>query len=596
MLTPVRALWALTRGARATYARAFAALFASALLLYAVPLVPRAVLDGVLTRDPAPSASVDTTLRLLGGRAFVADHLWVAALAMLGGTVAAGAFTFLCGRWSAQASEGIVRRLRERVYDHLQRLPCRFFDGAETGDLLQRCTSDTETVRLFFANQAVEIGRAVFMAAVAVPVMLAVDPRMAAVALVGMPVIAVYSVLFFLRIRKSFEAADEAEGDLTTVTQEALTGVRVVRAFARQDHEISRFATRNGAYRDADYRVYALMARFWSLSDLVTFGQQVLVVGAGIAWMLRGELAVGAFFYFLTAVHLLLVPLRQLGRIVADFGKATVAIGRLDAILAEAPEPAPLRPRPVPSRGGAIAVEGVTFAYGAGPPALIDVTLTIPPRSTVAIVGPSGAGKSTLVALLLRLYDPTAGAVRLDGVDLRELDTRALRRRIGVVLQQPFLYAKPVAENLRLARPTATEAEVEQAAVAADIHGALLRLPQGYDTLVGDRGLTLSGGQRQRLALARALLQRPDVLILDDALSAVDTRTERTILAHLAERRGRQTTLVIGHRPSTLALADRVIVLDGGRLVEAGTAADLRRAGGAWAELCGDAAPAGAAR
>jgi ATP-binding cassette, subfamily B, bacterial len=585
MLTNVRALWALTAGARRGYARAIGALVVASCLLYLVPLVPQAVLDGVLAPTAEPSALVHGTLTVLGGRSFVASHLWVPASAMAALTAAAGVATYLRGRWSAAASEGIVRRLREQVYDHLQRLPCRYFDTAETGDLLQRCTSDVETVRLFYSNHVVEIGRALVMLVMPLPVMLAVDPRMTAVSLVGIVPITGFSILFFLRIRRAFETADEAEGAMTTVVQEALTGVRVIRAFARQDHEVARFGARNAAHRQADNHVYAMMARFWSVSDLLTFGQQLLVVGVGVTLMMRGELAVGAFFYFLTAVGMFVFPLRQLGRIVADFGKATVAVGRLEAILREPVEPAPAQPVAVAAGAATVTFDDVTFAYGAGPPALRGLSLTIEPGATVALVGPSGAGKSTVVALLLRLYDPDAGVIRLDGVDLRDLDPRALRQRIGVVLQQPFLFAKGVADNLRLGRPGASEAEVHQAAVAADIHGAILAFEKGYDTLVGERGLTLSGGQRQRLALARALLQQPDVLILDDALSAVDTRTERTILRHLAARRGHQTTILIGHRPSTVALADRVFVLHGGRLVDVGTPAALLDRGGTYASL-----------
>lgn len=569
MLSSLRSVWMLTEGARSRYAAAIAAMVVASCFLYLAPLVPQAVIDGVLVPSTAPRpALVDAVLAVLGGPEFVGEHLWVAAIAMVALTAVAGVFTYLRTRWSAQASEDTVRRLRDRTYDHLQRLPCDFFDTSETGDLLQRCTSDVETVRLFLANHVVEIGRALIMFAVPLPVMYALDPKMTAVAVALIPLITAWSTLFFLRVRSAFKEADEAEGRLTSRIQENLTGIRVVRAFARQAHEEEVFAERNQAHRSLDYRLYRLMAVFWSISDLLTFAQQALVVGAGISWVWRGELAVGAFFYFLTAVGMFMYPLRQMGRIVADLGKATVAIGRVRQILDSPAEPADAGA--VLASEGEVVFDGVSFRYGTGDHALNDLSLTIPARSTVAFVGPSGSGKSTLVALLLRLYDVQEGSIRLDGRELRDLDRRALRRQLAVVLQQPFLFSRSVLENLRLGRGEATVDEVVDAARVAHVHEAIAGFEDGYDTHVGERGVTLSGGQRQRLALARALLRRPAVLVLDDALSAVDTATETAILRRLAERKGRQTTVLIAHRLTTVALADRIFVLDGGRLVQSG--------------------------
>jgi ATP-binding cassette subfamily B protein len=585
MFAATRSVWQLMHGSRARYAAAIAALVGASCFLYMVPLVPQAVIDGVLTEAPERSAIVDLTVSTLGGRDFLRDHLWVAAAVIVGLTALAGVFTYVRGRLSAQATETIVRRLRDRVYDHLQRLPCRYFDGAETGDLVQRCTSDVDTVRNFLASHVVEIGRALVMLFVPIPLMLAIDARMTGVALLLVPVITGFSVVFFLRVRAAFLQADEAEGRLTTTIQENLTGIRVVRAFARQAHEIEKFGERNREYQVLDERLYRLMARFWSISDLLTFMQTVAVVGAGIYLMAQGELPVGAFFYFLTAVGMFVYPMRQMGRIVTDLGKATVALGRLREILDTPEEPAPARPVQLPEVHGDIVLEDVTFAYGDAEPALRNVSLHVRARETVAFVGASGSGKSTIVALLLRLYDPTHGRVLLDGHDVRTLDPRVLRRHVGVAMQQPFLFSKTIEENLRLGRADAGRDEIVRATSTAVVHDTIAAFEDGYDTRVGERGVTLSGGQRQRVALARALLQRPSVLVLDDALSAVDTNTEASILAALEERRGRQTTILIAHRLSTVALADRIFVLDRGRIVQEGDHDTLRRAPGPYARL-----------
>ena len=586
MFDSVRAVWHLTSGSRGRYALAVAALVVASCFLYLAPLIPKAVIDGVLTNATPDDPLVQVPLRLMGGRDLVAEHLWIPALGMVGLTAIAGGATYLRARWSAMASEAIVRRLRDRVYDHLQRLSCAYFDRAQTGDLIQRCTSDVDTVRVFLANHVVEIGRALIMFFVPLPLMIHIDGRMTAVAVVGLPIIVAFSTVFFLRVRSAFEKTDQAEGAMTTSIQENLTGIRVVRAFGRRDHEADQFAHRNTTHRHLDEGLYRIMAVFWSVSDLLTFAQSALVVGAGVYWVSAGTLSVGAFFFFLTAVGMFMYPLRQMGRIVADLGKATVALGRLQEILDAPVESAP---RPVASDldlHGHIVFDRVTFRYGPDTaPALDALSLEIEPRSTVAFVGASGAGKSTLIALLLRLYDPQSGSIRLDGHDLATFDRIDVRRRLATVLQQPFLYSRSLVDNLKLGRPDATLDDVVAATRIAGVHTTIEGFDDGYDTAVGEGGVTLSGGQRQRVALARALLQRPAVLILDDALSAVDTETETAILEALADRRGQQTTILIAHRLSTVALADWIFVLDAGRLVQQGAHRTLIEEGGPYADL-----------
>ncbi len=580
------ALWTLMRGHRLRYAAAIAALVAASCFLYLAPLIPQIVMDGVIS-DDAESAPgfVLWSVNLLGGREYLAANLWLCAVLIAILTALAGIFTYLRGRWSAEASEAIVISVRDRVYDHLQRLPCRYFDRAETGDLIQRCTSDVETLRNFLTNQVVEIGRAVIMLAVPLPLMIAIDWRMTIASVILLPIVVGFSLSYFLRVKSIFKEVEVAEGAMTTTIQENLTGIRVVRAFARQEHEMAKFHERSDAYRALDYRLYQLMARFWSISDFLCFAQRSLVVIFG-AWLLAvGDLQAGAFYYFLTVVTMFVWPVRMMGRILTDLGKAVVALSRLEEILEETEESAPANPVSPDSLRGDLAFDGVTFTHGGSSPVLNNVSFRVRPGETLGVLGASGSGKSTIVNLLLRLYDYEQGSIRIDDIELRDMERSFIRRHCAVVMQEPFLYSKTIRQNVTLGRPSATEEELTEATRLACIHDSIEAFDGGYDTIVGERGVTLSGGQRQRVALARALLQEPTFLILDDSLSAVDTETEGMILEALRQRSGRQTTVLIAHRLSTIMHADRIIVLDHGRIVEQGSHAELIGAGGLYARL-----------
>ena len=579
-------LWRLTEGQRLRYAAAVVAIALANACMLGAPVVVGHALDVIKERDLAFAiAPLAWFARAVGGADRLVGYLGVSAIAAVLVTAVGALFMYLRGRWAAVASESLARRVRNALFLRLHNLPAAFFDNADTGDLVQRCSSDVETVRLFLSSQVVEIGRALLLLAVMAPLLFARDARLAAVGVCLMPFLAAGAFLFFARVRRRFQVADEAEGALTAVLQENLTGIRVVRAFARQEHEKERFGARNLAYRDKLYNVNRLEAAYWGISDLFCLSQIGLVLVVGSVFLAQGGITVGELFVFVSLVSQVIWPVRRLGEVLTDSGKAMVALGRINHILQaeeESREPAP----PIARAGGAIAFEEVRAGYKPDRAAVVDFSVRIPAGQTVGIVGPPGSGKSTLVRLLLRLYPIHGGRILVDGMDVREVDRHWLRDQVGVVMQDPFLYSRTIADNLRVARPDAPDEAVATAVRDADIAEAIRGFPSGYQTRVGERGVTLSGGQRQRLALARALLKDPPILILDDSLSAVDSMTERRILDALAQRRGRHTTLVIAHRLSSVRHADRILVLERGRLVQDGVHEELATAPGPYRRLC----------
>ena len=581
-----RGVWTLMEGDRLRYGLALASLLAAAGMLYLIPLVPQAIIDVVLGDESEKASSLSwKVVDLLGGRERVADNLWLPLILIAIIATIAGLFTYGRQRWSAIASQNTSRRLRDRLQDRIQRLDMPAYDGLDRGDLLQRCTSDVDTTQMFLSTQVVEVGRAIVMLGVAIPVMFMIDWRMATAAVWLLPLIVGFSFIYFKKVRALFKDKDEAEGRLTAAVNDNLVGIRVVRAFNRQDHEIERFRPRNDDHRRLDASLYTMFASFWSLSDLLCFMQQASVVLIG-AWLLAsGDILVGEFYFFFAAVGMYLWPVRMAGRIVAEFGKATVAIDRIEEILHLPVETDVATERRKVPEDGSISFRHVGFGYTPDQPILDDIELEIRDGETIAIVGPSGCGKSTLVQLLLRFYEPDAGQVEIGGVDIRMLDRHDLRTRVATVLQQPFLFSRSIRENILLADPDADVASIEIATGEACIHGSIERFEAGYETMVGERGLTLSGGQRQRIAISQALLQKPSILILDDALSAVDTGTERSILEAIRARRGRHTTLIIAHRLSTLREADRIVVMSEGSIEAIGTHAELRDRPGLYRRL-----------
>lgn len=580
-------LWSLTKDQRLRYGAAILSLVLAHGFLFGIPLVIKFAFDGILDAHSASEDPWIQTVQVWPAERFqTTELLWYCAATIVLLTAIAGLFQYLKGRWTAQASEAITRRTREFLYQHLQHLPCAYFDHADTGDLVQRCTSDVETVRTFLSMQVVEIAQVAIMLLLVTPILVTLDVSMALVTIALFPVIIGFAVVYFGKIKKLFLLVDQAEGAMTTVLQENLTGIRVVRAFARQAFESDKFDQKNILYRDHTNNLICTLGRYWATSDFLCMTQTGLTLFAGAWWVLSGTLSVGTLFAFMTYQAMVIWPVRQLGRVLTESSKAVVALGRLREIMAQPVEHA-VDDQPNGSKlklSGTIEFQHLSFAFEQNP-VLRDVSFSIDAGETLALVGPPGAGKSTIVQLLLRLYDYQQGSIRLDGRELNTLDRKQVRSQIGFVMQEPFLYSRSIAANLRIGRYAAVHQELVSSACEAFIHGPIQEFRDGYETLVGERGITLSGGQRQRIAIARALLMDPSILVLDDALSAIDTGTERQILDSLKKRHGRHTTLIIAHRLSSVTHADKVIVLDSGRIVQNGSHEQLIDQSGPYRNL-----------
>jgi ABC-type multidrug transport system fused ATPase/permease subunit len=476
--------------------------------------------------------------------------------------------------------------LRQRFYAHLQRLELGFFDGQQTGQLMSRATVDLQSIRFFLGYGLIFLTQNMLTIALASAVMIAIEPWLALLALTPVPLV-VYTASRYNRLsRPAVQEVQQRLAELTAEAEESISGVRIVKAFAREEHQLRRF--QRAVARVFDQSVYStrLQAFFSPLLGLLPQLGIALVLLIGGRQVIAGDLSLGDFTAFYTYLAMLAAPMRTLGMAMGMAQRAIASGNRLFEILDREPriESPPGAP-PLPTGEGRVELRGVTLRYDGSGPALTNVDLTVEAGRTVALVGPSGSGKTSLVALIGRLYDPSDGAVLIDGADLRSVELGSLRSQVGFVGDESFLFSASVAENIAYARPDASREEIEAAARRAQADDFIRALPDGYETVVGARGWTLSGGQRQRVAIARALVADPRVLILDDATSSVDARTEAAIKAGLREAMAGRTTFIVAHRLSTIALADEIVVMDAGRVVDRGTHEALLAGCGFYREI-----------
>ena len=543
------------------------------------PQIIRMTVDSIIGSEELPGWFTALGLqRLLQGD--TAQVLLLAAAAVLAAAILSGIFSFLARINTARASENAIKSLRDALYGHIQKLPFSWHTAHQTGEIIQRCTSDVEVIRNFVSAQMVEVFRIVFLIVMTMAIMFSMNVKISLVVAVFIPIIALYSFFFSSKISKRFMDADIAEGKLSSTVQENLTGVRVVRAFGRENFEIERFDERNNHFADLWIRLGHMMTTYWSTGDFIMALQVLTVICVGTVSAVHGEITLGEFLAFVSYNATLTWPVRSLGKILAEMSKTGVSLERVSYILLAEPEHDP--PRALqPPMDKDISFEHVTFGYENQKPVLDDVTFTIPAGSTFAILGGTGSGKTTLMHLLNRLYDlePGCGRITIGGVDISRIGRGYLRKNVAIVLQEPFLFSRTIRENIGI---TAQERDrdamleyVRAAARSACVDEAIEGFAQGYETVVGERGVTLSGGQKQRVAIARMLTQNAPVMIFDDSLSAVDAETDAKIRQQLKEKMGSATTILISHRITTLMQADRILVLDNGRVADLGTHEEL---------------------
>ena len=539
-----------------------------------IPQIIRVTVDSLIGSAPVDLPGWGLRLvEALGGVDSLRAKMWAVALALAAIGLLSAVFRYLSGLFNGKAGETLVKTTRDMLYHHIEQLPWRWHAENPTGDIIQRCTSDVERIKSFFQEQFVIVFRLVTMIVLALVFMIGMNLRLSLVAIIMLPIVVTYSVHFHNKIRRGFTDCDENEGVLSTIAQENLTGVRVVKAFGREAFERDRFEKQNVYYTDLWVKLLRTLADFWAVGDFTSCLQVMLVVIFGSVLCVRGEMTSGEFISFALYNHMLIGPMRRMGRLISEMSKMGVSVNRIGQVLEAEPE----KDAPGAERGPLdtdISFENVSFRYGAdSPPVLEDVSFTIPAGKSFGILGGTGAGKSSLIMLLCRLYEPTAGRITAGGRDIAQMPARWVRQNVGVVLQEPFLFSRSVEENIGICGASAEE--IRAAAVTACVDGDIRRFSQGYETVVGERGVTLSGGQKQRLAIARMLTKKTPVLVFDDSLSAVDTETDEKIRAALDRDLKGATTVIISHRINTLLGCDNVLVLEKGRVSQLGTPAEL---------------------
>ncbi len=585
-------IWRMMAGYRLLYLGALVSITIGALARTATYMLIRYIVDEVFT----------TGLQL--------GRLPLFAAAFVGMAAVEGLFAYLRGDWAARTAEGITLRLRNYLYDHIQRLSFNYHDHVKTGELIQRATSDVDALRRFYADQALGIGRIVALFSVNFITLLNMNARLGWLAIVVMPIVIVMSYFFFGRVSKAYEAYQEQEATLSTTLQENLSGVRVVKAFARQQYEMDKFERENWEKYRRGKKLLIMHSLYWPISDILCSAQTLIVLVTGGLMAIRGEITVGTYLAVSGMIVWIVWPLRNLGRLIVDVSTGLVSYRRVADVITQDREDItsgtavldqPLR--------GEVSFQNVDFAYEPAPlwdseeikklkekkeplpeskpqAVLHNITFRAEPGQIVALLGSTGSGKTSIINLLCRFYDYSGGNIKLDGLELREYARGPLRQQIGIVEQEPFLFSRTIRENIAYGagRPV-TQDEIEAAAQAAQAHDFILTFPEGYDTLVGEKGVTLSGGQRQRIAVARTLLRDPRILILDDATSSVDTETEMLIQAALDNLMLGRTTFIIAHRIQSVMRANVILVLDKGRIIQQGTHAELVEQDGLYREI-----------
>lgn len=557
-----------SKGTRGCFIIILLASLASTLLNSLIPRIFGFTIDRVLVEDGIP---------------YLKEHIWLISLEVIGIALVNGIMIYLYRSQTAKAGETFAKNMRDILFAHVQRLPMKWHEGVQTGDIIQRCTADVETIRNFVVTQVLEVFRTVFLLVVSLAMMLTMNRKLTMVALAFTPVVVLYSGIFYHLIAKNYTAADEAEGDLSTVVQENATGVRVVRAFGRERFEIDQFDEKNEIFARLWIRLGTLSGLYWAVGDLITGLQVLVIVTLGAIEAVHGSITAGEFIAFASYNTTLVWPVRSLGRILSEMSKTGVSFDRVNYILDSAEEEM-AESGVIPERTD-IVFDHVSFGYEENQSVLEDVSFHIKEGTTCGVLGGTGSGKTTIVHLLDRLYELEKGTVQIGGVDIRDIPRSWIRSHVGMVLQEPFLFSRTIRDNIAAANPDATMNEIREAARIACVDDTIMAFPDGYDTIVGERGVTLSGGQRQRVAIARMLIAKVPIMIFDDSLSAVDADTDVRIRRALRSKMKEATVILISHRITTLMEADQILVLNHGVIEECGTHQQLIHHGGIYQKI-----------
>ncbi|GHU79634.1 ABC transporter permease [Clostridia bacterium] len=575
-------LWELSKGGRRLYAVAFLAMMTGIICNYITPQIIRFTVDSVVGGLPVSQEWLAAVVDGFGGVQALRGSFWAIAVILLLVAAIGGLANFISGRTRSMASEGIIRRLRDRLYAHIMHLPYSWHVKVQTGDIIQRCTSDVGVVHDFLANQILDMARTILLVGFAYAILFPMNFVMALASVIFLPITFCYSFFFLGKVSARFQEADEAEGLLMSIAQENLTGVRVVRAFGRERYEVERFDRQNNKYADLWMDLGKVLGVFWGMGDLITGLQMIAICVTGAFQAAQGQITVGGFMVFLIYNSLTIWPVRGLGRILSEMSKTGVSIGRLQEILLAKPEedaPDAL----VSPLDGDIVFKNVSFSYGAQK-VLDDVSFTVKKGSTLGILGGTGSGKTTIAHLLCRLYDleEGRGEITIGGIPIEKFSRKWLRKNIGIVLQEPFLFSRSIKDNIAALSPHRPLDDVKRAAAVACVDDSIEQFAEGYDTVIGERGVTLSGGQKQRVAIARTVINDPPVMVFDDSLSAVDTQTDASIREALSRRTSGVTTIIIAYRITSLSQADTIIVLDEGKIAEMGSHSELMTYNGVY--------------
>ena len=571
----IKGIWRMMSGFRWQYAGATISLAIAATSKTATFLLLRYFIDKVLSQGNFS----------LGGD--LNRTLIIIALGFLGLASFEGSFSYFSGRLAAFTAEGITRRLRNYLFDHIQRLDFAYHDKTPTGELIERCTSDVDALRRFYSEQAIGVGRIVLLFVINFAAILSLNTKLALISIIIVPVIILTSIWFFKRVTKAYEAYQEQEAILSTTLQENLAGVRVVKAFARQDYEINKFNTENWEKYLRGKKLLTMHSLFWPVSDIACSFQTLTGFYIAATMAINGQITVGTYMAYAGLVGWLIWPMRNLGRLIVQTSTGLVSYGRVLEIIKQKREPLTEGShRPEKPVHGELVFDHVGFAYENNPPVLADVSFNCKPGQVVALLGSTGSGKTTLVNLLPRFYDYTSGSIKLDGIELKDYPREYLRSQVGIVEQEPFLFSRSIRENITYGvGRNVPQGEVESAASSAAIHDVIISFPNEYATLVGEKGVTLSGGQKQRVTIARTMLKDSHLLILDDSTSSVDTETEACIRDALMGLTPKRTTFIIAHRIQSVMNADLILVMDKGRIIQKGTHAELLAQDGMYRKI-----------